>query len=204
VTGLIFINTKSILPWFPLLVAALCFAAVQILSWLYLTERDKRCRSSRTDHLTRIKNRLGFVEGIRREMEMVHRYGGELGLILFDVDNFMGLKGKFGQAECGRILSGLAEFLAGTIRSSDLFARWGDEEFVVLLTRCGSKDALKRAEKLGESVEKAILCEKSPVTLSLGVTSYHPGESLEELVARAGQGLKQAKEEGRNRARLVN
>jgi diguanylate cyclase (GGDEF)-like protein len=188
---------------FSLMVTVISFMTIQILSWLYLTEREKRTRTSRTDDLTRIRNKLGFIEGIRHEMELVHRYGGDLGLILFEIDNFKLFKEKYGHGEADDLLAGLTEFLAGTIRSSDLFARFGGEEFVVVLTRCGAGDALKRAEKLGTTVEGAIVSEKTQVTLSLGVTCYKPGETLDELVDRARTGLIKAREDGRNCARLA-
>lgn len=182
----------------PLIWGALGLAML-ILTGLYLSERDRRRRESRTDPVTGIRNRLGFVEGVHQEMERAHRYGGDLAVIVFSIDQFEHLREWLGAGETHRILTGLTEFLTGIIRSGDLFARVDIGLFTLVLPHCGEHDALKRAERVADAVRSAIISEKIPVTLSLGVTGYRPGEALETLMERAHRGLDKARQEGGDR-----
>ena len=91
-------------------------------------------------------------------------------------------------------------------RDSDTLCRWGGEEFVLLLDNCTSEAAMQRAEIIRNGVKAQVVAfgrAQLTVTLSLGVTTYHQGESADALVARADTALYQAKEAGRDRSVLA-
>lgn len=178
----------------------LAWAALMVASWIFLTDRQKLAILSATDPLTGIMNRRSFIERAQREMAAARDSGAPLGLVLLDVDHFKAFNDTWGHNEGDRVLAGTAAAASRLIRSGDLLARWGGEELMVLLPRCGLDAALRVAEKLRAGIAEAPLSPHQPVTVSLGVTVYAVGETFEAFVGRADAALYEAKAGGRNRA----
>lgn len=179
-------------------VTFLATVIIEILSWLFLTDRIRLASMARTDQLTGAANRRGFTERVNHEIAMANRYGTSLGLILFDVDRFKTVNDSLGHAEGDRILKMITSQVSGIIRSSDILARWGGDEFVLALPHCAKDDTGRVAEKIRLAIHAAQPDKSEPVTLSLGYTLYQKGESLDEMIARADKALYQAKEKGRD------
>ena len=166
---------------------------------------------SELDGLTGIANRRRFDQALDVEWRRCHREGSELALILIDVDFFKRYNDSYGHLMGDEVLRRVAASLGQALRrSSDLVARFGGEEFGVLLPATDAAEAALTAEKLRETVyDLAIPHARSEidgrVTISLGVASITPAAEVRtgDLVALADEALYEAKRGGRNRAAVA-
>lgn len=160
---------------------------------------------SNTDDLTNVANRRYFQSILRREHAHALRYDSTFSLIMIDIDHFKHYNDAFGHLSGDVALSRVATILLQNTRGIDLVARFGGEEFVVLLPSTLKENALIAAEKLRQAVESEVFTasdtpRENRVTISLGVAAY-PADTkeLEQLVEYADRALYRAKELGRNR-----
>jgi diguanylate cyclase (GGDEF)-like protein len=155
-----------------------------------------------TDHLTGLSQRRPFLERIQEELE---RSGARtsLSVALFDVDEFKRYNDRFGHLEGDRALQLLAQRLRKLIRTTDLAARFGGEEFIVAFPRMDVARATRRVNELRLELAKTVLpTTNGPehLTVSAGVGSWpEDGQSFEEVLARVDERLYEAKGAGRNR-----
>ena len=158
--------------------------------------------AARRDHLTGIFNRRGLIE---RFNEMTGRRRGafSLAVILIDLDHFKALNDTHGHDQGDRVLTSVAHVINSNVRSGDLAARWGGEEFIVVCADVDRRGAQKIAEKIRERIEAFDFGIPGGVTASLGVNWSNMAEpDLTQLVAQADIALYAAKAEGRNRVKL--
>jgi diguanylate cyclase (GGDEF)-like protein len=156
-------------------------------------------RRATTDMLTGIYNRLRFNEYLEREIGGARRYNHPVSLIMFDIDHFKKINDTYGHHTGDRVLQELAKLVSASIRETDIFARWGGEEFMILSPHTDVEQAALLAEKLRAVIEAHRFDEAVPVTSSFGVTQFVEQDSIEGLTARVDQALYQAKGQGRNR-----
>ena len=160
------------------------------------------------DPLTGVYNRGYFNDLIKREVSRVGRSGGSLSVVLLDVDHFKQVNDKYGHLVGDAVLVGLANLILPVIRQSDVLARFGGEEFVVLLGDANRHQAQAQADKLRRLVERHVFHVGSvtdlQVTISLGVAQWQQGESPEGVIDRADQALYAAKRNGRNRTSMAS
>jgi len=155
-----------------------------------------------TDHLTGLSQRRPFLERIQEELE---RSGARtsLSVALFDVDEFKRYNDRFGHLEGDRALALLAQRLRKLIRTTDLAARFGGEEFIVAFPRMDVARATRRVNELRlELAKMALPTSTGPqhLTVSAGVGSWpEDGQSFDEVLARVDERLYEAKAAGRNR-----
>ncbi len=153
-----------------------------------------------TDALTGLYNRLKFNEDLERELARAKRYGTPCSLILFDIDHFKSINDTYGHGTGDEVLKRLAAVVGGLLRETDIFCRWGGEEFVIVCPNTGSDDVFALAERVRVAVEEYQFGKVEKVTISLGVSAYLPESDNEEtLVKRADTALYEAKNLGRNR-----
>ncbi|MGQ9510861.1 MAG: GGDEF domain-containing protein [Thermaceae bacterium] len=145
-----------------------------------------------TDPLTGLPNRRAFEMALEKEVARVERGAPPFSLILLDLDHFKALNDTYGHAYGDEALKRVARFLVGRVRRGDLVARWGGEEFALLLPATGGKEALEVAERLRKGLERL------GFPASLGVGEYRGEEPL-VFFQRVDQALYQAKRGGRNR-----
>lgn len=160
---------------------------------------------ARTDTLTGLPNRRSFDEDLARRFDQWRRHQIPLSLLMVDVDHFKNLNDTHGHQTGDDALRLLAEVLRKTLREMDLAARFGGEEFAVLLPGTRLKDATTVAERLRASVAKECFrCGDKDlrVTVSLGLASVLADDEAQALVKRADDALYMAKNAGRNRAFL--
>ena len=153
---------------FLLLVALLLSRLHQMLT----RERDL----SRTDALTGLLNARAFREVADAEMARAKRYAQPLSLAFIDIDDFKHLNDSRGHGAGDRLLKCVGGAIRANLRSSDVVARQGGDEFVVLLPLSGEEAARATVEKLGARVSEATVQEEWPFTLSIGVITCKPGE----------------------------
>ncbi len=165
--------------------------------------------SSTRDPLTRAFNRKYLWERMAAEIAHAHRHGTSLAVLMLDIDDFKGTNDTHGHLVGDAVLRAIADEVQTLIRAEDVFARFGGEEFVVLIRATGVDDAPKLAERLRGAIERLRIPAGSrdedidvAVTISVGVASLSelPGQSeAKSLLERADQRLYRAKSEGRNR-----
>ncbi len=156
-----------------------------------------------TDALTGLLNRRAFLESTIREVARAKRYNDKLSVVLLDVDHFKHINDKRGHAAGDMVLSAVGTLLNRALRTCDIVARWGGEEFVLVLPSTALEGAEQVAERVREMLESAKIKDGNgdliPVTASFGVATYTSGETLEQVVDRADRAMYLAKSGGRNR-----
>lgn len=157
-------------------------------------------RMTNLDPLTQIYNRRKFSEKLSYELHRAKRYKHPLTLIMCDLDYFKIINDKHGHAQGDIVLQSIAQCLKDNLRNIDIYARWGGEEFIILLPHIPPKEAKMVAEKLCYAVSKLKFDENIKITASFGVSCLQEtdDDSL-SLIKRADDALYQAKHDGRNR-----
>lgn len=155
-----------------------------------------------TDALTGLWNRRVFFERLELEMERSRRYKMNLSVLMLDLDHFKNVNDRYGHLAGDEMLVEVARVMELKTRRSDLVARTGGEEFMVLLPEAELSGALRTAEKLRAGVEGlSINVDGQTVrtTVSIGAAAYQSGETQKEFYARLDALLYKSKSEGRNR-----
>lgn len=159
-------------------------------------------RQASVDYLTGAYNRRKFMAFLDFECAKVHRYGRPLALFMFDIDRFKAVNDVFGHDIGDRVLCEVVRRAQGCARKSDLFARWGGEEFAVLVSESTAEQAVQLAEKMRAALKEAPIDMAGSVTASFGVAEYRSGESVDDLIKRADGALFLAKRLGRDRVEV--
>jgi len=155
-----------------------------------------------TDVLTEVANRRGLMQAFDVETARLERQGGELAVGLLDIDNFKKLNDTLGHAVGDVALKTLAGHVQKQLRAVDVVARFGGEEFVVLLPGVPVQEAQGTLTRLQRTLSASLFMHDGRevfVTFSAGVTQFRPGETLEAALERADEALYEAKRTGKNR-----
>jgi diguanylate cyclase (GGDEF)-like protein len=184
-----------------------------ILAWsahtraLIIAETEDALRHiASTDTLTGLLNRRAISEIADRECARKQRSQSPVSLILCDIDHFKQVNDNWGHAAGDHVLQSIANLLQGSLREYDSLARWGGEEFLLLLPETDHAGAALVAERLRASVEACALSfedQHIPVTLTLGVSQIQQPENWHATVSRADEALYRGKAGGRNRVELA-
>ena len=179
-------------------------AASQRISRLLHEGDDGALGTLFRDPLTGVYNRAYFDESLRREVSRCNRYGQDMGILLVDVDGFLNIVKKNGAPAGEKCLKKLASFLSKCVRSGDIVARYGEDQFAVLLNHCRSTDAARCAKRVLQAIRKQP--SHQVFTVSIGVL-HHGGESKvlrpKQLVAQAAKALHRAKTQGGARLHIA-
>jgi diguanylate cyclase (GGDEF)-like protein/PAS domain S-box-containing protein len=148
-----------------------------------------------TDGLTGLVNR----RMLERELRVMLRTGLPFALAIADLDNFKRLNDTYGHAAGDRALRQFAQIVHSVVREGDLVARWGGEEFMIVLPDLDCSAAVRILDRLRGTLSEAHTGEHPPFTASFGVTDSSVADSFEQLIAIADKGLYRSKEDGRDR-----
>jgi diguanylate cyclase (GGDEF)-like protein len=159
------------------------------------------------DDLTGLFNMRSMYAKIDRELKRARRYGRRVAIVMMDLDHFKSVNDDFDHLFGSFVLKEIGQIIARQMRETDFAARYGGDEFLMVLSETDEDGARAFAERLRESVEKHVSYDgrnRFSRTASLGVAVSRDGEEIEakELVRRADQALYKAKETGRNRVVL--
>ena len=157
-----------------------------------------------TDLLTGIYNRQKFLEEIETELDKLTRYNSAFALIMIDLDHFKNVNDNYGHDVGDKILKSICKVIDSKIRRTDIFARWGGEEFMIIAPELRTKDELiALAEKIRVGVESTFFDTVGRITISLGITLSKPEDTLNEILKRVDDALYNAKNNGRNQIHFI-
>lgn len=192
-----------------LLGTTLFFAAGLLLGRVQRRHRDSQrelAASTLTDRLTGLYNYGTFVDYLHNEVTKVDRYGGELTLLMLDIDHFKQFNDRHGHEAGNELLRRLGTTIDVLVRDADVAARYGGEEFTVLI-RGDESHGYELAERLRRAVETVTVTvrggEPVSTTISAGIATYPAGAADEaQLVEAADAALYESKRRGRNRVTI--
>lgn len=163
---------------------------------------DELNRLARVDALTELVNRRGMTEMLDAQSERARRNGGAYGLLWLDVDEFKAVNDHYGHGVGDRALITVAMLVKESVRAYDQVARWGGDEFLVLLSPCDESTLASIGERIRSSVERHAAAQVG-VAITVSVGGYLASdETLECVLQRADAALYEAKAAGRNALRI--
>ncbi len=181
---------------------------IMILSGIATTVRDKLKNAliraefldkwANTDMLTNLANRRAAEQFVKEQIKLASGYEHRFWIIIADLDNFKKINDTHGHVVGDAVLAEVGGILGKIVRKSDIVARWGGEEFLIVLTNISGDDAKKFAERCREAIADRPLAGIR-VTATLGVAGYNPGDTLRDVLDRADSLLYSGKSAGRNR-----
>jgi diguanylate cyclase (GGDEF)-like protein len=185
-----------------LLIAIVYFMLLLMIH--YVNRRDKEIMQvAMYDQLTEIYNRRSFFELAHVEVEKNNRSNQPLAVAIFDIDHFKMVNDRFGHHVGDQVLRELAQIIKASIRSYDIFARLGGEEFILLMPETNQKVALLVMERIRLMVLNHSFQTAEKITISIGLTEKKQNESLDATIVRADTAMYTAKGNGRNRTELL-
>jgi len=168
-----------------------------------ILEQNARLKAyALSDPLTGLANRRNVQQILNYMMKDYDRTGTPFSLMIIDLDHFKRVNDMYGHDAGDTVLCGLAESLQDFLRKTDIKARWGGEEFMIILPRTGLQDGIQIAEKLRKNISDKPFSYKGnviPITFSGGIASCESPLSIQKLICDADRALYAAKEAGRNR-----
>jgi len=163
-------------------------------------QRDALKQLAMHDQLTGLYNRHYLIEIANTRVLQAQRHGKSLSVMMIDIDHFKSINDQYGHSEGDFVLQAVAASIKGSYRGEDIVARFGGEEFVILLDQCDLFSAQERSENLCQQIE-ALKPSGRVITISIGVAqlSTSDDEDFTRLLKRADLAVYRAKEQGRNR-----
>ena len=163
------------------------------------TLNNRLLKLATTDMLTQLCNRMQFDNYLTQEIEKVKRYGGTFSVIYFDIDNFKQINDQYGHQSGDKVLSSLASHIETIKRKSDIFARYGGDEFIILAPSTNLESAEQQAKLLKDSIEKLQIDDLPKLSCSFGVTEFNEQHHNNKvLINVVDQALYAAKNSGRD------
>jgi diguanylate cyclase (GGDEF)-like protein len=159
---------------------------------------EEQASEARIDSLTALANRRAVEEILAAEISRAERFAHQLAVVLLDLDRFKEINDSFGHAAGDVMLRAVSRLLTSLARQGDTVARWGGEEFIVVLPETDPAGAERFAERLRRTIEAHSVGEMQTTT-SCGVASMVAEDTVEDLLGAADQALYLAKSNGRNR-----
>lgn len=171
------------------------------ISWELRHKANELEMLSKTDPLTGIFNRRYIIEKMEEERVRFRRYGKKFSVIILDIDYFKRVNDKWGHDYGDHVLVETSILLKQLLREQDCLARWGGEEFLVLLPETDAAGAAALAERLRASVQGKVFDYRNKqvcVTLTMGICEYCDGITVDEAIRKADNALYEGKKQGRN------
>lgn len=218
VTALGYIVLTYVVMWFgnlwidivmPVVAIVFAFLVAYIVKYI-IKSRDfeHQYKLATTDALTQLYNHRFFQEQMKMQIANASRYGNEFSLIIVDIDHFKKFNDTYGHQAGDAVLRQVAQTLKMNTRMTDFVCRYGGEEMSIILTNTDRQEAIMNAKRMCNEVAQKLFklnaTQTTHVTISLGVSTFpQDGETSQQLVEVADQGLYYAKEHGRNQVGLA-
>lgn len=181
-------------------------ATLAILAARSETEVRRLAHAATVESLTGLFNRQYFDARLHEELERAKRGSSPLTVIMADVDDFKAINDRYGHQAGDAVLQAVGVAFRSAVRVFDVCARYGGDEFAILMPMSDHSSAAACAERIRQRLAERSAADEAPqvprITVSIGVAVTAPGDKPEDLIGRADQGLYQAKANGKNRVRL--
>ncbi len=191
------------LKWLNISIFVVMFSALASYYRHKITQAEQRLKILATvDALTELHNRRHFESVAEQHMARRRRSGISSAIVIGDIDFFKKINDTFGHEAGDLVLLAVSRLLKNGLREVDSLARWGGEEFVLLIHETALADAMAVTERIRRTVEDSSVSHPAGeirCTLSFGVTQLRPDDTLGDAIARADRALYRSKEQGRNR-----
>ncbi|WP_044411788.1 diguanylate cyclase [Thiomicrospira microaerophila] len=179
-------------------------------SWLERSIAAKTCeleyaladikKLAETDKLTGLFNRHNTDKLINSYINQAQLTNQPFSILMIDADHFKRVNDKYGHIAGDKLLVQLSQRVQQQLRKNDTIGRWGGEEFLIICPDIGGAQANKMAERICTQIATSVFEVNAQQTVSIGVTQYQPGDTLDSLISRADNALYLAKKQGRNQA----
>ena len=187
-------------------------AAVVMERNVFYNKTEELKKLTKTDHLTGLLNRRYLYERLKDEVARSERHGYPLSLLMLDLDGFKYCNDTFGHLVGDKTLKLIAETILNTVRSMDIVARYGGDEFMVILPETAESLAIDIAERLRNNIAKKVVFAQDTsgtgprtLTTSIGIACYpEHGETVELLLENVDKALYRAKNKGKNRIEVFS
>jgi len=166
---------------------------------------EKIQRQATTDGLTGLANHKTFYEVLERELWRSRRYGGQISLIMVDIDNLKKINDTYGHRAGDKVIAEVSRKIKEHIRQIDTPARYGGDEFAIILPNTSLNDAKVVAERMVEAVSSSPITWKKEdigLSISVGLGEYDADTNPEEITSRSDEALYTAKQAGKNTVRV--
>lgn len=157
---------------------------------------------SSTDYLTNAVTRYKMEEEADRWIKFCHRQNFPLALVFLDVDDLKTVNDRYGHSGGDVLLSSLANVIRSQSRETDILARWGGDEFILLLPNITIENAAQLSRRIKKAIEGSVLVQDTPVTCSFGVVAMKPDSTFESLVQEADAMMYTGKKLGKNTVQI--
>ncbi len=168
---------------------------------------EKVQRQATTDGLTGLVNHKTFYDTLEKELWRSRRYGGKIILLMVDIDNLKKINDKYGHRAGDKAIREIGRRIKECIRQIDTAARYGGDEFAVILINTTLSGATIVAQRMVEMVSNSIVTwqkENIPLSISVGLAEYNGGSTPEDITSRSDQALYEAKKAGKNNVQIFN
>jgi len=166
---------------------------------------EKIQRQATTDGLTGLVNHKTFYEILEKELWRSRRYGGQISLIMVDIDNLKKINDAYGHRAGDKVIREISKRIKECIRQIDIAARYGGDEFAVILPNTSLGDAIIVAERMVDVVARSPATwkrEQIPLSISVGLGQYDADTNPEDITSRSDQALYTAKQAGKSTVRV--
>ena len=178
-----------------------------VLAYLIGRQADRLEALAETDALTGLANRRALRRRLTDDLRRARRYGSPVSLLLVDVDGLKRINDTRGHAAGDRVIRRVADAITATLREADLGARWGGDEFAILLPDTSGDAARRSAARLAGHLRFRRGTDADPVSVSVGIATFDPAQDMrvnaEQLVHRADEAMYSAKRAGRDLIRAA-
>lgn len=156
-----------------------------------------------TDKLTGLYNRTKLDELLKDEIIRNERFHHKFGLAIMDIDHFKDINDTYGHQVGDTILIEIGKLITNEIRSTDKVIRWGGEEFIIIYVETDEQEVIELVEQLRLKIEQHLFSMSNEITVSLGLTLYNNGDTIDSIIKRADIALYIAKNNGRNTTKFI-
>ena len=199
--------------WLDIVVPVITIIAIFVIAYIVkyvIKSRDfeHQYKLATTDGLTELYNHRYFQDQMRMQIANSQRYNTEFSMIIVDIDHFKSFNDTYGHQAGDAVLKQVAQTLKNNSRATDIVCRYGGEEMSIILTNTDKEEAMKKAQRVCSAVAERIFklsaTQTVHVTISVGVSTFpQDGETPQQIIEIADQGLYYAKEHGRNQVGLA-
>lgn len=199
--------------WIDIIIPVIAVISIFVIAYIvkYIIKSrdfDHQYKLATTDGLTELYNHRYFQDQMRRQIASCQRYKNEFSMIIVDIDHFKSFNDTYGHQAGDAVLRQVAQTLKNNSRSTDIVCRYGGEEMSIILTNTDKEEAIIKAHKVCDAVAERIFklsaTQTVHVTISVGVSTFpEDGETPQQIIEIADQGLYYAKEHGRNQVGLA-